>query len=241
MCRVLLEAGDGTPIERGESVMWGVSPFNSFYSSATIRCLIHWSVPRFDRVYVLLAGPEAARRFISAGMAPRKAVAKVMTQVHQQRRAAQRAIRTAGYAHSDRDVIVWSRLAGNARYLELRSLIRQAYETEPNVREVVRATTELALAAAAGGRSAAEVVDANVDYVFAETPVVLDAAAMLSHDHTVFAYHRRFPLFDYLATGAVPALAPGPGQVYAQLTLTPEAPHAVPCEPLGHRLPPPDR
>ncbi|MEU6313124.1 tRNA-dependent cyclodipeptide synthase [Streptomyces sp. NPDC047014] len=223
MCGIMLETAEGSSIERGEALAWGISPFNSFYSAATIRRLMRWSLPRFDRVYVLLAGPEAASRFICSGVTPHRAVDKVMTQVHYQRRAAQRAIRDAGYPHAARDVIVWTRLYAAPRYQELRALMRDAYDTHTNVRELARSTIAQVLASPTGDPPPRAHIDANVDYVLAEMPFVLDAAALLGHRRAVFAYHRRFPLFDYLATGAVPALRPGAGQTYAQLTLLPES------------------
>ncbi|MGX1778594.1 tRNA-dependent cyclodipeptide synthase [Nocardia brasiliensis] len=208
-----------TVIDTAEAVMLGASPFNSFYRPATVEALVDWAVPRFRHVYVLLPGPEAAQRFIVAGMEPRQAVCKTIAAVHQRRRAAHTALIRAGCSDPDRYVLVWSRLAGNARYRILRAHVEDAYRTVPRVQDLIRSMVTTVLTHTAGAPLSQSAIERNLPYVFAEAPLLIDAPGVLGHQHVLFAYHQPVPLHDLLSTGLVPALTPVPGQAVAQLTI----------------------
>lgn len=210
--------------DAGEAIMLGVSPFNGFYRPATVEILVAWAAERFQHVYVLLAGPEAAQRFISRRQPPRRAVGKVKTAVHQQRRAACRALAVSGCPDPNSYVLVWTRLAASPRYQSLRLSATDAYATVPPVRDVIRSMVSDAVAPGADKPPPSEAIEANAPYVLAETPILVDAPRILGHDTTVFAYHQHMPLHELLATGVVPALKPAPGQVCARLTLQGVAP-----------------
>ncbi|KAA8885658.1 tRNA-dependent cyclodipeptide synthase [Nocardia colli] len=222
LARVVLStptARTRTVFDAGEAVMLGASPFNSFYRPATVETLVDWAAPRFEHVYVLLPGAEAAQRFIVAGMAPRQAVRKTIVAVHQRRRAARAALLRAGCADPDRYVLVWSRLAGNARYRTLREQVEHAYGTVPLVRDLIRSMVTTVLSHTAGAPLSPAAIDRNVAYVFAEAPLLVDAPGVLGHQHVLFAYHRPVPLHDLFTTGLVPGLRPVPGQAVAQLSI----------------------
>ncbi|MEU9708439.1 tRNA-dependent cyclodipeptide synthase [Streptomyces sp. NPDC047967] len=206
-------------VEAGEAIVLGVSPFNGFYRPSTVESLVDWSAERFRHVYVLLAGPEAAQRFVSRGLPPRRAVNKVKTAVHQQRRAACRALLAAGCSDPNAYALVWSRLAVSPRYRELRAAAAHAYDTVPSVRDTVRSMVSEAVAPTPGALPPPEAIEANAPYVLAETPILVDAPRILGHEYAVFAYHKPMPLHELLATGVVPELTPRPGQACARLTL----------------------
>ncbi|WP_405166501.1 tRNA-dependent cyclodipeptide synthase [Nocardia sp. NBC_01499] len=206
-------------IDAGEAIMLGVSPFNSFYRPATIESLVGWAAARFCHVYVLLPGMEASQRFIAAGMAPRQAVRKIITAVHQQRCAARGALLRAGRSDPDRYVLVWSRFAGNPRYRALRGHVEDAYYTVPPVQVLIRSMVTSVLTQTHGTAPSAAAIDMNVPYVFAEAPLLIDAPGVLGHQNVVFTYHQPVPLHDLFATGIVADLLPGAGHAVAQLTL----------------------
>ncbi|MGX1773786.1 tRNA-dependent cyclodipeptide synthase [Nocardia brasiliensis] len=221
-CRVALtarSAHDRAIIDAGEAIMIGVSPFNSFYRPSTVKTVVEWAIPRFHHVYVLLPGVEAAQRFIVTGMPPRRAVRKVIAAVQDQRSAARTAMINAHYPDPDQHILVWSRMAGNPRYRALRAQIEQAYHCEPAVQTTITEMVTAVLARTPGARPEAAAVAANVPYVLAETPFVVDAPGILGHRTTVFTYHQPIPLYDLLATEIVAELTPSTGLAHARLRL----------------------
>ncbi|MFE9577782.1 tRNA-dependent cyclodipeptide synthase [Nocardia sp. NPDC006044] len=210
---------DRAIIDSGESIIFGLSTFNGWFTAPVIRGCIYWAVKHFEHVYALLPGPEAALRFTSAGMPARRAVGKVIKAVHEHRRVARSALMDAGYRDPDQNVLVWTRFAGNARYTELRSGFDRALTETPALRTVTRQVLAQVLANEFPHGAPDYAIDANTPYISAEAPLFIDGAAVLGHSSLTFAYPRPFPVYDLLESGAVPSLALSSHQGFALLSV----------------------
>ncbi|WP_327234052.1 tRNA-dependent cyclodipeptide synthase [Streptomyces sp. NBC_01317] len=205
--------------ERYGTLVLGLSPFNSFYSTQTVTDLCQSAAVSFSDVHVVLPGaPESALRYISAGKAPRHAVQRSKRVIHNMRNVARRALADCGMADTDSRVHVMTRFASHPRYQKSRARIETAYRTQTPMREAVHAMTRTALATSLDSEPTWAQIESNTRYIFAEAPLLLDAAGMLARPSALFVYHRRVPLYDVVAAGQVPGLTVGTGHALSVLT-----------------------
>ncbi|MEV2261716.1 tRNA-dependent cyclodipeptide synthase [Streptomyces anulatus] len=205
--------------ERYGTLVLGLSPFNSFYSTQTVADLCQSAARSFSDVHVVLPGaPESALRYISAGKAPRHAVQRSKRVIHNMRNVARRTLAECGMPDTDARVHVMTRFASHPRYQKSRARIESAYRTQRPMREAVHAMTRTALATSLDSDPTPAQIESNTRYIFAEAPLLLDAASMLARPSTLFVYHRRVPLYDVVATGQVPGLTVGTGHTLSVLT-----------------------
>ncbi|OPC77722.1 hypothetical protein B4N89_36115 [Embleya scabrispora] len=205
--------------DRHGTVVLGLSPYNSFYSTQTVTALCRDAAASFDDVHVLLPGaPETALRQICAGKPPRRAVLRSKRVIHNMRNVARRTLAECGVSDTDSRVHVMTRFAGHPRYREIRGRVEAAYRTCAPMRNAVHTMTRAALTGFVDAEPTPAQMEANARYIFAEAPLLLDAPAVLGCDRALFVYHRRVPLYDVVAGGRVPGLDVGPGHVLSVLT-----------------------
>ncbi|MFJ5046851.1 tRNA-dependent cyclodipeptide synthase [Streptomyces sp. NPDC088719] len=205
--------------ERYGTMVLGLSPFNSFYSTQTVTALCQSAAASFSDVHVVLPGaPESALRYITAGKEPRHAVQRSKRVIHNMRNVARRTLADCGVPDTDARVHVMTRFASHPRYQRSRARIESAYRTQAPMREAVHAMTRTALATSTDADPTPAQIELNTRYIFAEAPLLLDAAGMLARPSTLFVYHRRVPLYDVVASGQVPGLTVGAGHALSVLT-----------------------
>ncbi|MFE7454150.1 tRNA-dependent cyclodipeptide synthase [Streptomyces griseus] len=205
--------------ERYGTVVLGLSPFNSFYSTQTVTDLCRSAAVSFSDVHVVLPGaPESALRYISAGKSPRHAVQRSKRVIHNMRNVARRTLADCGVPDTQSRVHVMTRFVSHPRYQRSRALVETAYRTQPPMREAVHAMTRTALATSTDSEPTPAQIEVNTRYIFAEAPLLLDAAGMLARPSALFVYHRRVPLYDVVAAGEVPGLTVGAGHALSVLT-----------------------
>ncbi|WP_079198914.1 tRNA-dependent cyclodipeptide synthase [Streptomyces sp. CB02115] len=205
--------------ERYGTMVLGLSPFNSFYSTQTVTALCQSAATSFSDVHVVLPGaPESALRYITAGKEPRHAVQRSKRVIHNMRNVARRTLADCGVSDTDARVHVMTRFASHPRYQKSRARIESAYRTQAPMREAVHAMTRTALATSSDSDPTPAQIELNTRYIFAEAPLLLDAAGMLARPSTLFVYHRRVPLYDVVAAGQVPGLTVGAGHALSVLT-----------------------
>ncbi|MEU0688812.1 tRNA-dependent cyclodipeptide synthase [Streptomyces uncialis] len=214
-----LDLHDPRLAERYGTVVLGLSPFNSFYSTETVTALCRSASVSFADVHVVLPGaPESALRHISAGKAPRRAVQRSKRVIHNMRNVARRTLAECGVPDTDSRVHVMTRFAAHPRYREIRTRIETAYRTQTPMREAVCAMTRTALAASIDSAPTPAQIEDNTPYIFAESPLLLDSTGVLARPRALFVYHRRVPVYDVVADGQVPGLTIGSGHVLSVLT-----------------------
>ncbi|MFC4036284.1 tRNA-dependent cyclodipeptide synthase [Streptomyces polygonati] len=205
--------------EKYGTVVLGLSPFNSFYSTETVTALCRSAAVSFPDVHVVLPGaPESALRYISAGKEPRRAVLRSKRVIHDMRNVARRTLADCGVPDTDSRVHVLTRFAAHPRYREIRARVENAYRTQAPMREAVRAMTRTALATSTDAEPTPAQIEDNARYIFAESPLLLDATGVLGRPSALFVYHRRVPVYDVVAAGRVPGLTVGTGHVLSVLT-----------------------
>ncbi|MCS0636460.1 tRNA-dependent cyclodipeptide synthase [Streptomyces sp. LP05-1] len=205
-------------VERAESVVLGLSPWNGYYRPRAIEALIDWACSVFRRVDVFVPGYEAAHTLTAAGFTAPEAVHRTRRALSQLRTPARRALERAGVDGPDRHLHTWTQLAGRPQYAASRARAEHAYRTDPAVRRVCRATARAAVRHAAGTEPSEAQIDRAVSYTIAELPLVVDGPAVFGTTTSLFVYHRPMDLLEPLITGEARGLRPAPGQGYAVVT-----------------------
>lgn len=205
-------------LDEKESVLFGLSPFNSFYSTATIETLIAWAARRFAKVEAVLPGYEIAFGPIAAGRAPLDAVRRSLRAVRKMRAVTRRALAAASTETEGR-VYTWTQLAGHRRYRELRTMVEQTFHTDRTLRLLCEQTSRDYLRGALGHEPSSRQVELNLCYVLAEIPFILDVPGIIGTRSALLLYNKSWPIQEALCSGAVPALRPEPGHGFATVEL----------------------
>ncbi|MEU9131104.1 tRNA-dependent cyclodipeptide synthase [Kitasatospora sp. NPDC048540] len=200
--------------ERGDHLLIGVSPGNSYFSHQRLTELICWGREFFAAVDVVHADLHVAAQFEAAGYPLEQAERRAAKEVKATRRRIRRAVEEA-----DRDGVrthALSELTDRAAYRGLHAAVLAALGGDP----VLRAATE----GMARGFLQARLVDADaptpaqlaagVAYIAAELPFFLDTPALLDVPSSISCYHLELPLTPVLF-GRSEGLRAAPAQGYA--------------------------
>lgn len=223
-------------MERGEHVLLGISPWNSYYKPCVVEALVEWAAARFETVDVLVPGEEIVLTLTAAGWERDRAVRRAHRTLKRLRNPARRALARVGVDAPDRHVRSWTELAADPRYRLLRAEVDHAYGTDRAVRRACRRTAFSAVLHAGEGRAPLpEQVDEAVGYALAELPVVMDSPALFNVDTSVFVYHRDMDLLAPFLTDEPVSLRPAPGQGYCVVTAQPMPPAVTSRTPMPER------
>jgi tRNA-dependent cyclodipeptide synthase len=190
-------SADQAQIDAGKTILLGISPFNSFYTTQCLTTLVTWATREFSDVHVLLAGHEAAYRLVAAGVAPARAVRRVTHHIHDMRKVCRRALTKAGYSQPNRHIHVWTTFHANPRYRQLYEAALLAYEQDEQVRSIAQTMITQALNSTLDRAPTPADIEANIPYVAAEIPLLVDTPGVLESDSAVVTYHQRIPFADW--------------------------------------------
>ncbi|PBC76713.1 cyclo(L-tyrosyl-L-tyrosyl) synthase [Streptomyces sp. TLI_235] len=198
---------------RGDHLLIGVSPGNSYFSADRITRLVHWGREFFDTVDVVHADQHVDAQFGAQGYPPDAARRRAAKEVKATRRRIERGVTEAGrpgvrtYALSD--------FTSGEAYRRLHTAVLDALVADRPLREAVeRMACDFLRARLGGAAPAAEHLAAAIRYIAAELPFFLDTPALLGVPSSVACYHLELPLTGVLF-GRSDGLHAAPGQGYA--------------------------
>ncbi|MFD9127172.1 tRNA-dependent cyclodipeptide synthase [Kitasatospora sp. NPDC059571] len=183
--------------DRGDHLLIGVSPGNSYFSAGRIADLVRWGRESFAAVDVVHADLHVAAQFRAAGYPPEAAARRAAKEVKATRRRVERGVADAG--RSRVGVHALSELAGTAAYRRLHRTVLDALGADRPLREATERMAGGFLHSRLDGAAPdAEHLAAGVAYIAAELPFFLDTPALLGVDSSVACYHVELPLTDVL-------------------------------------------
>lgn len=203
-------------VERAEHACFGISPFNSYFSTARIRELAAWGLERFERMDFFVPDTPSAFTFEALGYAPEKAAWKARRQGQYTRNKIVTALGSLGVAGAEKRVLGWAELESNAAFNELHASGLQRYDEEPDFREACREATGWVLAGKlpAGQTPDEEQVERAVRYFLAELPLFIDTPSIVAAGASVFCYHQPPDVLRRLYGGEL-SWRPATGQGFA--------------------------
>jgi cyclo(L-tyrosyl-L-tyrosyl) synthase len=206
-------------VERGEHACFGISPFNSYFSTERIRDLAAWGLARFERVDFFVPDAPSAFTFEALGYAPEKAAWKARRQGQYTRNKISTALASLGVAEPGARVLGWAELESNAAFGRLHEDGLRRYAEDAGFRAACREASGWVLAGKlpAGQRPDAEQVERAVRYFLAELPLFLDTPSIVGAGISVFCYHQPPDVLRRLYAGEL-GRRPAAGQGFAVVT-----------------------
>ncbi|MEU9010719.1 tRNA-dependent cyclodipeptide synthase [Streptomyces sp. NPDC048479] len=202
-------------VERAEHACFGISPFNSYFSTARIRELAAWGLDRFERVDFFVPDAPSAFTFEALGYAPAMAAWKRADRASTPAtRSSPRWVRSAWPTRTS--ALGWAELEGNAAFGRLHASGLRRYADDQGFRDACREATGWVLAEKlpAGQVPDEEQVEHAVRYFLAELPLFLDTPAIVGAGTSVFCYHQPPAVLRRLYGGEL-TWRPAAGQGFA--------------------------
>ncbi|WP_249938714.1 tRNA-dependent cyclodipeptide synthase [Streptomyces mirabilis] len=214
-----LSAACAAVVERGEHACFGISPFNSYFSTDRIRDLAAWGLARFERVDFFVPDAPSAFTFEALGYTPEKAAWKARRQGQYTRNKIAAALGSLGVTQRGARVLGWAELEGNAAFGRLHEHGLRRYTEDVEFRDACREASGWVLAGKlpAGQRPDAEQVERAVRYLLAELPLFLDTPSIVDAGISLFCYHQPPDVLRRLYSGEL-SWRPAAGQGFAVIT-----------------------
>ncbi|GAA1166238.1 cyclo(L-tyrosyl-L-tyrosyl) synthase [Kitasatospora gansuensis] len=208
--------------QRGDHLLIGVSPGNSYFSHLRIAQLVRWGRQFFDSVDVVHADLHVDTQFAAFGYPADQARRRAAKETKTTRRRIERGVELAG--RSRVGVHALSEFADTPAYRRLAGEVAGALAEDEDFRLATEGMAAGFLAARLpeGQAPSADQLAAGVAYIAAELPFFLDTPSLLDVPSSVSCYHVELPLTPVLF-GRDRGLRAAPGQGYAVVR-----PRAVP-------------
>ncbi|GAA2135048.1 tRNA-dependent cyclodipeptide synthase [Kitasatospora kazusensis] len=199
---------------RGDHLLIGVSPGNSYFSPQRIAELLCWGGEFFGSMDIVYADLHVDTQFAAFGYPPDRALRRATKEIKTTHRRIQRGVEEAGLPGVR--VRALSEFRSDAVYQGLHRSVLEALEDDPVFREAAEGMARAFLAArtADGQDVSAAQLAAGVAYIAAELPFFLDTPKLLGVPTSVSCYHVQLPLTPVLF-GRSEGLRAAPEQGYA--------------------------
>lgn len=212
---------------RGDHLLIGVSPGNSYFSHQRISQLLGWGAEFFRSIDIVYADLHVDTQFAAFGYTPEHALRRATKEIKTTHRRIQRGVEEAGVAGVT--VHALSEFQPNPVYQGLYRSVLRALETDQVFREAAEGMARAFLGArlTEGGNVSPDQLASGVAYIAAELPFFLDTPSLLGVPSSVSCYHVQLPLTPVLF-GRSEGLRAVPEQAYAVVRPLP-APHTAAC------------
>lgn len=210
--------------QRGDHLLIGVSPGNSYFSPQRIAELVHWARDFFAAVDIVYADLHVDTQYAAFGHTPEQAQRRAAKEIKATARRIHRGVAEAGW--EEVRVRALSEFRPDPGYQRLVAVIEDALRHDPVFREAAEGMARSFLGARLpeGTGPSSEQLAAGLRYICAELPFFLDTPALLDVPSSVTVYHVELPLTPVLF-GRSEGLRAAPGQGYA--VVRPAVPQAI--------------
>lgn len=212
-------------LSTAEHACFGISPFNSYFSTERITHLVGWAASTFGSFHIFVPDVPAAYTLEALGYPPDRAENKARRQANYLRNKITRALEVARIPHPTTLLLDWSSLRGNAHYGSLLAKAHGLFDSDENFRaacldashwvldkrlptDTQITTAQLLLAAR---------------YFLSELPLFTDTAGIVGTGSSVFCYHQAIPFLRRLYKHELP-WKPSPSQGFVVLSAADDIP-----------------
>ncbi|QKW33970.1 tRNA-dependent cyclodipeptide synthase [Actinomadura sp. NAK00032] len=207
-----LSAECARALRRPEHVCIGVSPFNSYFSTARLASLARWAATAFAGFHFFVPDEITAYTFEALGYPAGRARQKAHRQSKYTHNKIRTALSSAGVPDAADRVLSMVRLNANARYQELFDQAAGLFEDSAEFREACLEATRWVLEhKLPDGDATPEQLRSGVRYFLAELPMFAGSGYIVGASHSVFAYHQRVRFLERFFNREL-EWSPRPGQ-----------------------------
>ncbi|MFE0462151.1 tRNA-dependent cyclodipeptide synthase [Kitasatospora sp. NPDC058965] len=208
--------------DRGDHLLIGVSPGNSYFSARRIAELVRWGRESFASVDLVYADLHVEAQYEAFGYPAEQARRRAAKEVKTTARRIERGVAEAG--REGVGVHALSDFLPDREYRRLREQVGRALREDPEFRGAAEGMARGFLAGrlAPGQSATAEQLAAGLRYICAELPFFLDTPRLLDVASSISCYHVELPLTPVLF-GPGEGLRAEPEQGYAVVRPSPAA------------------
>ncbi|WP_217441614.1 MULTISPECIES: tRNA-dependent cyclodipeptide synthase [Nocardia] len=207
------------PLTRRAHVCFGISPFNSYFTTERIAGLARWGFGEFEAAHFFVPDLPATYTLEALGYAPERAAHKARRQGQYVRNKIARALIDLGVREPQRLILGASELDTNPRYRQLLDQAQRLFDRDPDFRadclEASRWVLENRLPA--GSSASEDQLRSAVRYLLAELPLFTDTGGIVGAESSVFCYHQGIGFLRRFYGGEL-AWRPVVGQGFGVLT-----------------------
>lgn len=211
------------PLASRANVCFGISPFNSYFSTERIARLAEWGLREFASIHFFVPDVPAAYTLEALGYSSDRATHKARRQGQYLRNKILRALASLGLDHPDRILLGWAELEGNQRYRQLLAEAGTLFESDPDFRAGCLDASRWVLdkRLPPGSSPTSDQLHSAARYFLAELPLFADTAGIVGAASSVFCYHQCIPFLHRFYGGEL-AWRPAVGQGFAVVNAAPE-------------------
>ncbi|MEY9950265.1 cyclo(L-tyrosyl-L-tyrosyl) synthase [Kitasatospora sp. GAS1066B] len=184
--------------ERGDHLLIGVSPGNSYFSTHRISELVSWGREFFDSIDIVHADLYVDTQFEAFGYTPEHARRRATKEVKTTARRIQRGVEEAGLTGVAMHAL--SDFLPDPAYRRLHAEVAVALRDDPVFRAAAEGMARAFLSSRlpAGAAADERQLAAGLRYICAELPFFLDTPALLGKASSISCYHVELPLTPVL-------------------------------------------
>lgn len=226
----------GTVARSAHHACFGISPFNSYFSTERITSLAAWGLARFTSMHFFVPDVPAAYTLEALGYPPKRAAWKARRQGQYLLNKIHTALTSIGVDDPERHILDWSTLTTNTVYRRLRDQAQHLFDTEPEFRAQCLDASGWVLdkRLPASTQPSAAQLHSAVRYLLAELSLFINTPAIVGHRASVFCYHQTVAFLNRLYRREL-SWHPVPHQGFT--VITPPAPTPTDTKPTGKQRP----
>ncbi|MDR1243890.1 MAG: tRNA-dependent cyclodipeptide synthase [Endomicrobium sp.] len=175
-----------------EHALFGISPFNSYYSEDNLKKLFSWALNNFKKISVCIPDGASTYTLQAIGYPKDKADRKTKRHDNNLRNKTINALVANNLSEDEAKskMVFFTDLAqNNKKYLEFCKLYEQMYENDKNFREGCLLTSKHVLSAKGNSACVDErALNFAVKYFLAELPLYLNTPDILNVSSSLFVY-----------------------------------------------------
>lgn len=183
--------------KKGDAVVLGISPFNSYFSESAIAKLYDWSLSRFKNIWIFV--PDAPTKFtlMALGYEENQAIKKSRRQCKYLFNKIEKAVDLQSKAVT---LVNSEWLSSSVMYQKKLSLIYQLFDSNKSFREECLQCSRLIMSNYS--HKVNEINDHTllvaVNYLLAELPIFTASTDIFDEKSAVFCYHNNPPFIQRL-------------------------------------------
>jgi tRNA-dependent cyclodipeptide synthase len=191
--------------EKAENIyIIGMSPGNSYFKDEEIKYLLHSTVEKYGKVYVMIADVPAISTYIAYGYSELRAQKdKAIPQGKLLKNRVLRAMVQLGYSSDQVHVINWAQeVESDSLYIEEYQKIRSLYDSSDSFRGEAESTTRDVLV---GSKKEFPDLEASVKiavhYLLSEMAFLEWSAKHFPCEKMIYIYHKNWPIYENYIVG----------------------------------------
>ncbi len=212
-------------LSTAEHACFGISPFNSYFSTERITHLVRWAASTFRSFHVFVPDVPAAYTLEALGYSSARAKHKARRQANYLRNKIMRALETARLDQSATLILDWVSLSGNARYESLLDAAHRRFDSDEDFRAECLDASHWVLdkRLPADTQVTTEQLTLAARYFLSELPLFTDTSSIVGTESSVFCYHQAVPFLRRLYRHELP-WKPSPSQGFVVLKAADDVP-----------------